>query len=131
MASGSGGLTSTLFQRTCILFLHGLGDTGHGWSQLIGNIRPSHAKVICPTAFDIYNLAREGKQDEEGIKNATKNANRILLGGFSQGGSLAIISALTYPHQLAGLLCLSCWVPVHEKTMKVKLIKLFHILMDK
>ena len=22
----------------------------HGWSQLIGNIRPSHAKVICPTA---------------------------------------------------------------------------------
>ena len=36
-----------------ILFLHGLGDTGHTWASAIKNIRPSHVKIICPTANQI------------------------------------------------------------------------------
>ena len=36
-----------------IIFLHGLGDTGHTWANVIDNIRPSHVKIICPTANKI------------------------------------------------------------------------------
>lgn len=40
-------------------------------------------------------------------------SNRILLGGFSQGGALALHAALTYPQPLAGVMSLSCWLPRH------------------
>ena len=48
-----------------MIFLHGLGDTGHGWAGILNTIRPDHLKVgvgmlatsiycslqvICPTA---------------------------------------------------------------------------------
>ena len=46
-----------------MIFLHGLGDTGHGWASILNTIRPDHLKVdqsiglnpskvqvICPTA---------------------------------------------------------------------------------
>lgn len=38
----------------------------------------------------------------------------ILVGGFSQGGALALYSALIYPQKLAGVVCLSCWLPLHK-----------------
>ena len=34
----------------------------------------------------------------------------LCSGGFSQGGSLGILSALTYPKPLAGILALSAWL---------------------
>lgn len=100
-------------------------------------------KVICPTAqtmpvtlnqgypmpcwFDLYSLDINGKEDESGIKKASAlvhkiiqdeiaagiEAKRIVLGGFSQGGALALYSALTFPQQLAGVMALSCWLPLH------------------
>ena len=45
--------------------------------------------------------------------------NRIVLGGFSQGGALAIYSALTYPRQLGGLLCLSGYALLHKKLIEL------------
>lgn len=36
-------------------------------------------------------------------------ANRIVLGGFSQGAALAIVAALKYPKKLAGACMLSGW----------------------
>ena len=37
-----------------IIFLHGLGDTGETWASFIKNgVRPSHVKIICPTANKI------------------------------------------------------------------------------
>lgn len=41
-------------------------------------------------------------------------SNRILLGGFSQGGALALHAGLTYPEPLAGIMSLSCWLPRHS-----------------
>lgn len=41
-------------------------------------------------------------------------SKNILLGGFSQGGALALYSALTYPETLAGVAALSCWLPLHK-----------------
>ena len=37
------------------------------------------------------------------------DSRRIVLAGFSQGGAVAIQTALTYPHRLAGLLGLSTY----------------------
>ena len=44
VVSASGKHTATL------IFLHGLGDTGHGWASSLADVRPSHLKVVCPTA---------------------------------------------------------------------------------
>jgi len=38
-------------------------------------------------------------------------ANKIVLGGFSQGGALATYSALRYSQPLAGLIALSTFLP--------------------
>lgn len=79
--------------------------------------------------FDIFSLDAVGPVDEAGIKKARdlihgfiaeeeKNgipSNRILLGGFSMGGALALYSAFTYPKPLAGVLAMSCWLPLHNE----------------
>jgi predicted esterase len=39
---------------------------------------------------------------------------RIVLGGFSQGGALALYSGLTGKYKLAGIIGLSCWLPLHK-----------------
>jgi len=138
-------LESTTKHTSTLIFLHGLGDTGHGWSSAVASIRPSHMKVICPTAptmpvtmnagfqmpswFDLRTLDISGPEDEEGIKRATNNihqiidkeisngieSNRILVGGFSQGGALALYSALTFTKPLGGIIALSCWLPMHKQ----------------
>lgn len=40
--------------------------------------------------------------------------NNILLGGFSQGGALALYTALCFPERLAGVVALSCWLPLRK-----------------
>jgi len=128
-----------------LIFFHGLGDTGHGWATSIAAIRPPHVKVICPTAnkmpvtlnsgfqmpswFDLMSLDPKGPEDEAGIKSAASLVNsliaeevkagipsdRIMIGGFSQGGALALYTALNTDHKLAGVIALSCWAPLHAK----------------
>uniref|UniRef100_A0A8I3X249 Acyl-protein thioesterase 1 n=1 Tax=Callithrix jacchus TaxID=9483 RepID=A0A8I3X249_CALJA len=109
-----------------VIFLHGLGDTGHGWAEAFAGIRSSHIKYICPHAFDIIGLSPDSQEDEPGIKQAAENikalidqevkngipSNRIILGGFSQGGALSLYTALTMQQKLAGVTALSCWLPL-------------------
>ena len=47
--------------------------------------------------------------------------SRVVLGGFSMGGCLALASAYTYSKSLAGIVALSCWIPssFQEKLIKV------------
>nr|KAF6405228.1 lysophospholipase 1 [Rousettus aegyptiacus] len=111
-----------------VIFLHGLGDTGHGWAEAFADIRSSHIKYICPHAFDIFGLSSESHEDEPGIKQAAENvktlieqevkngipSNRIILGGFSQGGALSLYTALTTQQKLAGVAALSCWLPLRD-----------------
>ena len=40
-------------------------------------------------------------------------AERIILAGFSQGCAMTLQTGLRYPEKLAGLLCLSGYVPIH------------------
>lgn len=41
--------------------------------------------------------------------------DRIILGGFSQGGAISIFSGLTAPIKLGGIVALSCWVLLHKE----------------
>jgi phospholipase/carboxylesterase len=42
-------------------------------------------------------------------------ADRIVLAGFSQGGAVALYSGLRYPQRLAGLMALSCYLPLADR----------------
>ncbi|MEQ8206937.1 MAG: alpha/beta fold hydrolase [Woeseia sp.] len=78
--------------------------------------------------YDIISLDREGPQDEDGIRTSAEQllqlvqreqargvpANKIVLAGFSQGGAIALHTALRYPDRLAGLMALSTWLPLSE-----------------
>ncbi|XP_063976490.1 acyl-protein thioesterase 1 [Diachasmimorpha longicaudata] len=138
-------IAATARHTATLIFFHGLGDTGHGWASAMGSIRSPHMKVICPTAptmpvtlntgfrmpswFDLRSLDATGPEDEEGIIRAAAAVHamieeevsagipteRIVLGGFSQGGALALYSALTYNKPLAGVVALSAWLPLHQK----------------
>ncbi|XP_043264108.1 acyl-protein thioesterase 2 [Colletes gigas] len=138
-------IAATARHTATLIFLHGLGDTGHGWASSMNAVRLPHIKVICPTAptmpvsinagfrmpswFDLRTLNPSGVEDEEGIRKAAQMVHtliaeevaagiptkRIVLGGFSQGGALAIYSALTFPEPLAGVIALSCWLPLYQK----------------
>jgi len=39
-------------------------------------------------------------------------SHHIVLAGFSQGGAIALHAGLRYPHRIAGILALSCYLPL-------------------
>lgn len=79
--------------------------------------------------FDILGLDDRAIQDEEGIKKSQKSidylidniiktgipSQRIILGGFSQGGALALHTALRYDRPLAGAIGLSTYLPLVDR----------------
>jgi predicted esterase len=42
-------------------------------------------------------------------------SNRIVLGGFSQGGAMSIFTGVTTPHKLGGVFGLSCYLVLADK----------------
>lgn len=79
--------------------------------------------------FDLLALDASRPEDEKGIRKAAASvhsmiaqeiaagipSDRIVIGGFSQGGALALFSALTFPQTLAGVVAMSTWLPLHQK----------------
>lgn len=79
-----------------------------------------------PAWFDVIGLDRKSRQDEAGIREAESwihtlvrrenergiPPSEIVLAGFSQGGALALQTALRYPERLAGTVGLSCFLPL-------------------
>jgi len=84
----------------------------------------------------LLSLDSSGPEDEEGIRKAANmvhsliaeevaagiSTKRIILGGFSQGGALAMYSGLTFPEPLAGIIALSAWLPLHKKFPVVSML---------
>lgn len=84
--------------------------------------------------FDLRSLDPSSPEDEDGIRKAAGTihsiiaeevaagipTSRIVLGGFSQGGALAMFSALTFPEPLAGIIALSAWLPLHQRFPAVR-----------
>lgn len=79
--------------------------------------------------YDIYGLNRDGPQDADGIEASRARiaarigaliddgipAARIVLAGFSQGGAIALHTALRHREALAGLLPLSTYLPMFQQ----------------
>lgn len=82
--------------------------------------------------YDVYALDIAARQDEAGIRQSQAEiesliANEmsrgirpehILLAGFSQGGAIALQTALRHPHRLAGVMALSCYLPLADRLAK-------------
>jgi phospholipase/carboxylesterase len=83
---------------------------------------------VMPAWYDIFGLGMDSKEDTQGIRRAAmwiqkliENEeakgilpHRIVLGGFSQGGAMALHTALRYPKSLGGVLALSTYLPVAD-----------------
>lgn len=79
--------------------------------------------------YDIYDLGFDGPEDAHGLEVSRGQllalvereqqrgiaSDRILLAGFSQGGAVALHTALRYDAPLAGVLVLSAYLPLHER----------------
>ncbi len=76
--------------------------------------------------YDIYDLSLLQKEDVAGIKKSQNiideiirheleqgiESQRIILAGFSQGGAMALYAGLRYTQALAGIICLSSYLPL-------------------
>ena len=51
---------------------------------------------------------------QEEIKNGIPS-ERIIIGGFSQGGATALYTALTSSIRFGGVIALSTWLPLHNR----------------
>ena len=82
-----------------------------------------------PAWYDIYGLDANSKEDQQGLQGITRKLNaliaqqvdqgikarRIILAGFSQGGALALYAGLHHAPCLAGILALSCYLPLRQQ----------------
>lgn len=52
-------------------------------------------------------------------------SNRIVLAGFSQGGALSLYTGLQYDKPLAGIVAMSCWLPLAKAKFPAVCVALF------
>lgn len=89
-----------------------------------------------PAWFDLsqlHNLTDSTYDDEQGLLRSVAAvdgliqaeidagipANKIVVGGFSQGGAIACLTALVSERRLAGVACLSTWLVLGHKAEQV------------
>jgi phospholipase/carboxylesterase len=79
--------------------------------------------------YDIRELTPEGRDDEAGLEASRVriekyiaaeraqgiDARRIVLAGFSQGGATALHVGLRHAEPLAGIIALSCYLPLRDR----------------
>lgn len=125
-----------------VIWLHGLGADGNDFVSVVKMLNLPHVRFILPHApyrkvtrnngyemrawYDVYGLTPISREDTIGIKESQLQieqliaqeisrgipAERIVLAGFSQGGAIALHTALRYTQALAGVLALSTYLPL-------------------
>lgn len=133
-------ITTAPNPQAAVLWLHGLGADGHDFEPIVPELRLTkpvrfvfpHAPVRPVTInqgmrmrawYDIFQFGG-GPEDDAGIRASQKlledlirqqpvPAERIVLAGFSQGGAIALQTALRYPERLAGVMALSTYLPLN------------------
>ncbi|CUM66314.1 uncharacterized protein PRCAT00003976001 [Priceomyces carsonii] len=137
-----------------IIFLHGLGDTGEGWSWLPQLIKQSNLIPNCnsieyvfpnaptipisvnggymmPGWFDIFEFGNpNAKQDVDGILKSCKlleslikeqmevnkiPAEKIIIGGFSQGAAISLATAALLDFKIGGVVALSGFCSIQSQ----------------
>ena len=80
--------------------------------------------------YDIVSFDRTAAEDLAGFRQSDAEvrelvareaargvpANKVVLAGFSQGGAVSLYSGLRHPLRLAGIMALSCYLPLAEST---------------
>jgi phospholipase/carboxylesterase len=125
--------------EAAIIWLHGLGADGHDFEPIVPELKlKKPLRFIFPHApmrpvtinqgmrmrawYDILQLGG-GPEDDAGLRASQKiteeliraqglPANKIVLAGFSQGGAIALQTALRYPERLGGVMALSTYLPL-------------------
>lgn len=144
--------------KSAIIFVHGLGDSGSGWSwfpQLakqsnivkncdsINYVFPNaplmpitaNGGYVMPGWFDIYEFGNpEAKQDVDGfhkscetLKNLIKEqvdnhdipAEKIIIGGFSQGAAVSLATVALLDFKVGGVVALSGFSPIKESLPQI------------
>ena len=126
-----------------IVWLHGLGDSGRGWSHLKGELGLKGVQYTFPDApvnpvscnggyemtswMDLENIpvALGDKNDLKGVTAsaalvhaaldavvAKMPSTEVVLGGFSQGGAMALFAGYSYSKPLGGIVSFSGWSPL-------------------
>jgi phospholipase/carboxylesterase len=84
---------------------------------------------VMPAWYDILATDLTRREDEAGLRKSQIEiealvaqqialgiaADKIVIAGFSQGCAMALQTGLRYPHKLAGLMCLSGYLPLSDK----------------
>jgi len=125
--------------RAAVIWLHGLGADGHDFEPIVPELRLERAvRFVFPHApvqpvtinqgmrmrawYDIFQFGG-GREDDKGIRASQAliaklieaqpvPPEKIVLAGFSQGGAIALQTALRYPKPLAGVMALSTYLPL-------------------
>lgn len=127
---------------SAVIWLHGLGADGYDFAPVVEQLQLPTVRFILPHApyrpvtinnnytmrawFDLYGLEAGSRQDDTGIREAQDGIEtlirneqargidpaRIVLAGFSQGGAIALHTALRYQERLAGVIGLSTYLPL-------------------
>lgn len=86
--------------------------------------------VVMPAWYDIRSADIVNREDEAGLRASqaaieeliqiehTNGAKKIILAGFSQGCAMTLQAGLRQTTPLAGLLCLSGYLPLHQSIEK-------------
>lgn len=89
---------------------------------------------VMPGWADVYGLDDRSNEDEDGFHESASrvqkiidletetngiSTERIVIGGFSQGGALALHVALRAQYKLAGVAALSTWLPLRSQYPQV------------
>jgi phospholipase/carboxylesterase len=78
--------------------------------------------------YDVRGDAGVRREDEAGVRESQQRiealiarektrgipAGRLVLAGFSQGGAMALQTGLRHPERLAGIMALSCFLPLTD-----------------
>ena len=128
--------------RATVIFFHGLGADGSDFADFPALLGLRAVRYVFPHApvrpvtlngglpmrawFDIARLAPGGRFDRAGLEESVRGVEallaveeargiptgRTILGGFSQGGAVALYAALTRGLPLAGVVALSTFLPM-------------------
>ena len=128
-----------------VIWLHGLGADGYDFEPIVNQLQLPNVRFILPHApmlpvtinngytmpawYDLYGLTAESPEDEAGIIlsqnyintminneiNRGVSPKKIVIAGFSQGGAIALHTALRYPQTLGGIIALSTYLPLKSK----------------
>ena len=143
-----------------VIWLHGLGADGNDFAPVVDMLNLPHVRFILPHAtykkvtanndyemrawYNIYSFKPDSREDDTGIRESQVYietlieheiergipAKRIVIAGFSQGGAIALQTALRYKQALAGVMALSTYLPLKltlekEKTKENQDIAIF------